>query len=366
MIMYVDDSDIFINSTCTNQIEDIKIKSQHAITFWKEALHVTGGVVRPSKCSWVLVDFAWNGSQYRYKDKMDLPGDIFLEDETRTRRALKRNNPSVALEGLGVYLQPKGNDDQQYSYMMESIQKWKAQLLHSTLPPSFNFNAMHTRIIRTLYYPLPTICLTSEQCKSLEASIYRESLPRCGISSKLPLIMRYGSRKYMGLAIPEFEIQQGLSHTRELLTSFDTNTTTAEQFKISLELIHLLVGTSDWIFDKFDVSFTDYIDNSWMRTTWNFLVKHQFQIHAPHITLRASRQNDCFLMDGINSLQISIMGKVRLNRCRVYLQALTISDIVDAAGINILESAMRGRKDMTRTSNLLWPNQGRPCENDWH
>ena len=81
MIMYVDDNDIFINSSRINQIADIKHKAQQAITFWKEALHVTGGVVRPSKCSWVLVDFAWNGPEYRYKTIRDVPGDIYLDDE---------------------------------------------------------------------------------------------------------------------------------------------------------------------------------------------------------------------------------------------------------------------------------------------
>ena len=112
MIMYVDDNDIFINSSRINQIADIKHKAQQAITFWKEALHVTGGVVRPSKCSWVLVDFAWNGPEYRYRTLWDVPGDIYLDDENGNRRALERNNPTVALEGLGVYLQPAGSDQQ--------------------------------------------------------------------------------------------------------------------------------------------------------------------------------------------------------------------------------------------------------------
>ena len=54
----------------------------------------------------------------------------------------------------------------------------------------------------------------------------------------------------MGLAIPEFEIQQGLAHTREFLTSFDTNNTTAQQFQLSIETIQLLTGTQQWIFDQ--------------------------------------------------------------------------------------------------------------------
>ena len=190
---------------------------------------------------------------------------------------------------MGVYLQPVGSDQQQIDTMIESIKKWKTQLQHSTLPPSFNFNAMHSRIIRTLFYPLPTTCLNHDQCKQLEASVYRESLPRCGVSSKLPLIMRYGPRQFMGLAIPEFEIQQGLCHTRELLTSFDFGNTTSEQFQICLELIHLMIGTPEWAFSQVNTSLVDMFDNSWMRTTWYFLTTHGFKIKAPHISLRKIR-----------------------------------------------------------------------------
>ena len=59
------------------------------------------------------------------------------------------------------------------------------------------------------------------------------------------------------------------------------------------------------------------------------------------------------------------MDKVRLNLCRIYLQALTISDIMAVGGVRLLDSALKGNRDTTRTSTLCWPNQGRPCEQDW-
>jgi len=54
-----------------------------------------------------------------------------------------------------------------------------------------------------------------------------------------------------------------------------------------------------------------------------------------------------------------------LNWCRLYLQVLTLSDIVAANGHFILQHAKDGVKDNTRVSRLRWPNQGKPTANDW-
>ena len=75
-----------------------------------------------------------------------------------------------------------------------------------------------------------------------EMQLYSKTLPRCIVSSKLPLAIRYSPKRFMGLAIPEFYVHQGIQHTYELLSSFDTNNTTAQQLQISFELIHLLIG----------------------------------------------------------------------------------------------------------------------------
>jgi len=56
-----------------------------------------------------------------------------------------------------------------------------------------------------------------------------------------------------------------------------------------------------------------------------------------------------------------------INSCRVYLQVITISDIMDAAGIRILPSAFLGHRDPSRSSSLHWPAWQRPSGwSSWH
>ena len=78
MVLYVDDNDIFVTSDKVDEIRDIFQRTQECISMWKETLKVAGGVVRPIECCWILVDFAWNGKNYKYKSMRDSPGFIYI------------------------------------------------------------------------------------------------------------------------------------------------------------------------------------------------------------------------------------------------------------------------------------------------
>ena len=113
MVMYVDDNDIFVTSDSTHPEADIIAKSQHAVTIWKKTLNVTGGVVRPTKCSWVFIQFRWLNGQCEYLSSNDLPGSIQLEDDDGQLVDLKRIEPSVGVKSLGVISTATGNEEKQ-------------------------------------------------------------------------------------------------------------------------------------------------------------------------------------------------------------------------------------------------------------
>jgi hypothetical protein len=54
-----------------------------------------------------------------------------------------------------------------------------------------------------------------------------------------------------------------------------------------------------------------------------------------------------------------------LNRCRVFLRVLFLSDICSADGTTILHAFRKGERSADRISNLDWPFQPRPPRSDW-
>ena len=243
MVMYVDDNDIYVTSSRTNKTTDVICQSQHNLRTWKRLLEVTGGVVRPKKCSWALVAFKWHGGDYFYCDSTDHPATLYLEDDNGVDTPLDRIEPHTGVKSLGVYTQIDGYEDEEMKYLQGKINDWSAMIQHSPLPATMNLQSMFARITRTIMYPLPATTFDRAQCRELEAAMYRTSLPKCGVSSKLPFAIRYSPPCYMGLGISEVYINQGIQHVAELITHYDKPTTSGTQLKLHFELARLIIGS---------------------------------------------------------------------------------------------------------------------------
>lgn len=102
MAMYVDDNDIFVTSECNHPEADIIAKSQNIVTIWKRILNITGGVVSPTKWSWVFIQFRWTNRKWEYLSGNDLSGTIQLKDESGRMVNLKRIEPGTGVKSLGV------------------------------------------------------------------------------------------------------------------------------------------------------------------------------------------------------------------------------------------------------------------------
>ena len=129
---------------------------------WKETLQVTGGMVRPNKCSWVLIDFAWVGPTYTYKTIEEFPAAIYLENAQGTMVEVERKEPFSPVENLGIQTVVNGSEDAEVEYLQKKIKSWVTLIEQSTLPPSLNINPLFTRITKTIQYPLPTTCFSNK------------------------------------------------------------------------------------------------------------------------------------------------------------------------------------------------------------
>ena len=54
-----------------------------------------------------------------------------------------------------------------------------------------------------------------------------------------------------------------------------------------------------------------------------------------------------------------------INKCRLYLQVITLADIGTGDGKSISNKALFGTKDKGRKSKWTWPRQNRPPEHEW-
>jgi hypothetical protein len=107
--MFVDDCDLI------NTAEDVHTSAtsilprfQQAIDCWEGCLRATGGGIKPNKSFWYLIDWKWNGTEWKYHTKEDSPGDISVYDNGN-RATLRRYEPHEPNQTLGIHLAMDGN-----------------------------------------------------------------------------------------------------------------------------------------------------------------------------------------------------------------------------------------------------------------
>jgi len=71
---------------------------------------------------------------------------------------------------------------------------------------------------------------------------------------------------------------------------------------------------------------------SLITSTWQFLSHHNLHI-ITDLKVNLPRQDDCYLLPALQAVISDPDHLLWVNRCRIYLRALFLSDIVDGAGL---------------------------------
>lgn len=180
-------------------------------------LKATCVAIVPEKTFWYLIDFVWNGGEWRYKFVTECPGDVFCNDINRERKCLRQVVTQQAETTLAGDLAPDGSTRQQAKKMKETAIKWLDAMHSGQISRSEAWLAITSTIWKTLTYPLLAIKLSKEQCKEIMEPILTYGLPAIGVCRNFPRSMVFAPTKYMDLGLQYLSTIQEIEH---LKTSF--------------------------------------------------------------------------------------------------------------------------------------------------
>ncbi len=99
---------------------------------------------------------------------------------------------------------------------------------------------------------------------------------------------------------------------------------------------------------------------------WKFMNKAHLTIQVQQAFMpKPPQQHDISIMDFFVQQNTHCSDLRVINRCRIYLQVLFLSDICSADGKSILSECCRGQRPLDRHSSLNWPIQPRPPNSAW-
>ena len=341
--------------------DEAETQMQEMIDTWEGGLKASGGALVPSKC-WVYpIDYRFDDKgEPSYKRREEFTHNFSVLDHNEVRQPMQTENFDTGKETLGVFLAPDGNTTTAVKELVKKAEKWRDNIKVGHISRDLAWQAVETTIIKTLEYPLPALLLSEKDCKKIMAPVLEGALSKTSISKSFPIPIRHASRQDGGLNLPDLFVSQGAMKIQKLQQFLGTSTITGKLIKVSLETCILEVGIGRNLFQLDFDKFGHLLTKSWIKSIWEFAQDHNIEIIDRSTSFPSlQRENDVFLMEVFQHEGFTTTELHKINQCRLYLQVLTLSDVMNGFG-NGFTSAYNVIMDPTRKSQYNWPNSKKP------
>jgi hypothetical protein len=146
-----------------------------------------------------------------------------------------------------------------------------------------------------------------------------------------------------------------MTHLLELLKEGNSSSITGELFCATTEQLRLELGLgrsfNNWNF----TSFAPLATSSWIKSVWKFCHEYNIQLHDPCPKLPLSHSNDRYLMQLFATYGYQKKEVQQLNKCGMYLNAITVSNIPSANGRNLTSNSWHGQISSSQINSFCWP-----------
>ena len=219
----------------------------------------------------------------------------------------------------------------------------------------------------SLKYPLLSTSLDKYECAAIMSPLLTRALPKMGMCSRMRRLVIHIPKSMGGLGIPDLWTLQGIDHVKAILDHGGRGNATGQLIQNSFENHIIHIGTSLDIC-RLPRPMYKHMEESWIKQTLLFMNTNHIRITHDLPSLHTWESDDVMLMDkmlpkqGNETVRLDIEA---FNRCRLYLQVVTISDITDTHG-KLTQSAWHVHHGYQSISGsaYLWPIQKRPHTND--
>jgi len=334
---------------------------------WERLLFTTDGALNLQKSSWTLMSWGWTNGVAKLKTTAQAPAELLLTAGYNTEPIpVPRLNPQQGFCTLGVHLTPSGSNSLAITKLAEKTTEYATAVSGSKLTRSAALWSYWLYYVPKVTYSTPALTLTEEECDSIQSPGVAAVLPKLHVNRNTSRAIVFGPISHGGLGLPTVYSTQSFGHLAYFTGHINVGDKTGKLLLISLSYLQLLSGSIQPILRQKYSLYEKWIEPSWLTALWAFLSKVGYRVTVSQEWLpEVPRKNDRPLMDQFISLGYSPAQLGALNRCRLYMQAIFLSDLVAADGMTIIPECKAGIRLVDRISHLTWPIQARPPNSAW-
>jgi zinc-binding in reverse transcriptase/Endonuclease/Exonuclease/phosphatase family len=366
MTGFVDDNKCNVNSSPQDE-STLCSRAEHDAQLWSDILWSSGGALEHGKCSYryLKTDFASSGIPYFRGGAFGTP--ITIHDGHGVSTVLEHKSAYDAYKTLGTYQAATKHQRAQF----EALQKKATHLVRTLALSSCSAQASwiyySSVFMKSIGFPLSASRLRKTQLQALQAPMTAITLNRLGYPKSLSRTVVFGSRRYGGLEFGHLETVQGMEKLTMLIRHLRTPGQPHDFSLIVLDRIQHNAGVGYPILE-FPRPDLPYLEGVWMHTVRSYLSHISGSLRIAQARLQPlARCNDRYIMDMVIQSNLFLPRELKfLNYCRLYLQVLTLSDMLNAQGTAFAIGIYQGFRSVSQSySTLQEPLQERPNDHTW-
>jgi hypothetical protein len=275
--------------------------------------------------------------------------------------------PSISGRTLGVLLSPVGDGRDQLRLCLSHAKKFLGKFKNSSMPNKAKWIAITTVIEPAILYPLLNTTYSPKDICPIDSCLSQMKCSALGLNRNFPRVVLHGPTGLGGLGIPSI-CQKNI---KDLITYFLYNlhrpSPIREKLEASIIYTQMEVGTFSHFFTIPYECYGHLATEVTCVQLWRETEPYGLQLRcAPTVS---------WVPDPITSFDKSLMniavskynkkGSYIINKCRIYLQVLSVMDLLIFGTVEVHPSYMKGTIPPSRVSLILWPQTPTPPKHYW-
>ena len=374
MVGFVDDcngqSNLFAEDGSQETVDKIIANTTANAQHWNNLLEASGGALELSKCSCHVLQWVFTVSGA----PMLVPRHTTLQSKLQVR-----NNQSNELQDLhllsayeahktlGHYKAPAGMELEQFRQLKKKSDELTQFLWTCPLSRQEAWTFYYACYLPSVGYPLACSSLSFRQLDEIQRKAMSIMVARCGYNRNTKKEILYGPLELGGANFRHLYIQQGVGQVTTFVKHWRLQSTAGKLLRIALEWFQVQAGVSYSILTHVKHPLP-HLESKWINSLRVFLAAYDMYLQIDDVFIpKIQRKYDIHLMDLILDSKKFTPREIRsLNYCRLYLKAITISDLCLVDGITLDPSMLKGTfsPQGSRTKSLTI-YQERPSETEW-
>ena len=255
---------------------------------------------------------------------------------------------------VGVPMQLNHQNEQIITSILDKTKVHQTKLINCKLTPSdIMFGYQHYWSL-SIKYPPPV--LSMDHNLNVLSDLHKAMLPKLKVMRTFPIVMRSVSQLLGGLNLRRLEIEVIAQLLHHLISLHSTDTSTCIPLKALIEYHQLEVGSDKQIFSLKAEDYYDLTTPTWITTLWKNIRQFKINLQLPPLDMGAVMQDgDMLISDIALAKKLPVDQRQAINRVRISLNLLLLSDLLVHKGLVIKHSLRQGYEDESYISVLCWP-----------